>query len=221
MIPRFQLAALIVILMFLTSISSLIYFIINANFRMFLLHISFFGLFLFLIFYATDKDAPYVPTSKNVVKTMLKLANVGSNDVVYDLGCGDGRILFSAIEEFDALKAVGCDLNSKMCDVIQKMIDEKGFKNRIEVQNKDFMLIDISSATVVTLYLSKLGNFKLRPKMEEELKPGTRVLSNDFPVEGWITTKPYAPEYYSVGSHKIYYYIVPAAYEKSKNVLNS
>ena len=165
--------------------------------------------------------APYVPTPINVVKKMLKLAEVSPDDVVYDLGCGDGRILFTAVEEFDVKKAVGYDLNPTMCGTVQIDIDEKGLEGRIEVVNGNFFLADITPASVVTLYLTTSGNSKLRPKLMEELTAGARVVSHDFPVHGWATRKIDIPDYYQVGSHKIYVYGIPEAYERETTVLRS
>ncbi len=165
--------------------------------------------------------APYVPTPINVVKKMLKLAEVGPDDVVYDLGCGDGRILFTAVEEFDVKKAVGYDLNPTMCGTVQLNIDKKGLEGRIEVVNGNFFLADLTPASVVTLYLTTSGNSKLRPKLMEELASGARVVSHDFPVHGWTTRKIDNPDYYQVGSHKIYVYGIPEAYEREMTVLRS
>ncbi|MCW3992238.1 MAG: class I SAM-dependent methyltransferase [Candidatus Bathyarchaeota archaeon] len=165
--------------------------------------------------------APYVPTPINVVKKMLKLAEVSPDDVVYDLGCGDGRILFTAVEEFDVKKAVGYDLNPTMCGTVQLNIDNKGLEGRIEVVNGNFFLADLTPASVVTLYLTTSGNSKLRPKLVEELAAGARVVSHDFPVHGWATRKIDTPDYYQVGSHKIYVYGIPEAYERETTVLRS
>ena len=160
--------------------------------------------------------APYVPTPIKVVRNMLKLAKVGVKDVVYDLGCGDGRILFTAVNEFQAHKAVGIDINPSVCDPVKDKIETLGLGDRITVMNDNFFLVDITSATVITLYLTTSGNSKLRPKLEEELKPGTRVVSHDFPIHNWKTSKINPPEYYTIGSHKVYVYEVPGAYKKKK-----
>jgi len=165
--------------------------------------------------------APYVPTPHNVVDTMLTLAKATADDVIYDLGCGDGRILMAAVEDFGAKKAVGYDLNPKMCGRVRLKVDEKGLSDRIEVVNGNFFLADLSGASVVTLYLTTSGNSKLRPKLEEELAPGSRVVSHDFPIHGWATVKAEPPEHYVVGSHKIYVYSIPEAYEKKPSILRS
>jgi SAM-dependent methyltransferase len=165
--------------------------------------------------------APYVPTPINVVRKMLKLADVGPDDAVYDLGCGDGRVLFSAVEEFGVMKAVGYDLNPTMCKSIQRKISERELGNRIQVVKGNFFLADLSQASVITLYLTTSGNSKLRPKLEEELGVGTRVVSHDFPIHGWSTKNNSVPEYYQVGSHKIYLYTVPDAYQRKTEVLRT
>ena len=165
--------------------------------------------------------APYVPTPQNVVRNMLKLAHVGPDDVVYDLGCGDGRILFTAVDEFGVRRAVGYDLNPTMCESVQRRVKENGLWDRIEVVNGNFFLADLKPASVVTLYLTTSGNSKLRPKLEEELSSGARVVSHDFPIRGWHTRKNDVPDYFPVGSHKIYLYRIPDAYERKRIVLRS
>jgi len=158
--------------------------------------------------------APYVPTPIDVVRSMLKIAGVGPEDILYDLGCGDGRILFTAVEEFHVKRAVGYDLNPTMCNSVRLKIDEKGLGDRIEVVNGNFFLADITDASIVTLYLTTSGNTKLRPKLAEELNEGARVVSHDFPIQGWSTRKNDSPEYFQMGSHKIYLYAIPEAYER-------
>jgi SAM-dependent methyltransferase len=165
--------------------------------------------------------APYVPSPINVVKNMLKLAEAGPDDVVYDLGCGDGRILFTAVEEFGVKKAVGYDLNSTMCSKIRLRISEKGLEGRIEVVNGNFFLADLTPASIVTLYLTTSGNSKLKPKLAEELGTGARVVSHDFPINGWFSLKDDVQDYYQIGSHKIYLYEVPGAYEKKAKIMRT
>jgi len=159
--------------------------------------------------------APYVPTPIQVVRRMLELAEAGEDDVVYDLGCGDGRILFTAVEEFGVKKAVGYELNTSMCESIMRRVRERGLEGRIEVVNGNLFLADLREASIVTLYLTTSGNSKLRPKLEEELRPGARVVSHDFPIRGWRTIKGGYPEHYSYGTHRIYVYRIPDAYRLS------
>ncbi len=164
-----------------------------------------------------DSLAPYVPSPVNIVREMLQLAEVGSNDVVYDLGCGDGRILFISVEEFKAQKAVGYELNQGMVEGLEKMIREKNLANRVVVHQQNFMDIDLSEATLVTMYLTTSGNAKLKPKLEKELKSGSRVVSHDFPVHGWVTINADG-EPFTLGSHKMYIYRIPDCYKKESNI---
>jgi len=165
--------------------------------------------------------APYVPTPVSVVRKMLELAKVDADDVVYDLGCGDGRILFTAVDEFDVKKAVGYELNSSMYESVRLKVERRGLQGRIEVVNGNFFLADLSGASVVTLYLTTSGNAKLRPKFERELRGGASVVSHDFPVQGWTTVKPESSDHYTVGSHRLYLYRIPDAYETGSAILRS
>jgi ubiquinone/menaquinone biosynthesis C-methylase UbiE len=165
--------------------------------------------------------APYVPTPISVVRSMLKLAKVEPEDIVYDLGCGDGRILFTAVDEFQAMGAVGYDINPSICDPVRSRIEKRGMAGRIKIVNGNFFLADLSPASVVTLYLTTSGNTKLRPKLEEELREGARVVSHDFPIHEWTTIKPDPPEHYTLGSHKIYVYRIPDALERKKQIQRS
>jgi SAM-dependent methyltransferase len=166
-----------------------------------------------------DSLAPYVPSPVNIVREMLQLAGVGSNDIVYDLGCGDGRILFVSVEEFKAQKAVGYELNHEMVEGLEKMIREKSLLDRIFVHQQNFMDVDLSEATLITMYLTTSGNAKLKPKLEKELKPGSRAVSHDFPVHGWVTINPDGMPF-TLGVHKVYIYSIPDCYQKESNKMN-
>jgi hypothetical protein len=126
-----------------------------------------------------------------------------------------------AIEEFEAERAVGYDINPSMAEPLQKRIENSGLGDRIEVVNANFFEVDLSPASVVTMYLTTSGNSKLRPKLEEELGIGARVVSHDFPVHNWTTEKSSEPSHYTVGSHKIYLYRIPSAFEKEIKVNRS
>lgn len=165
--------------------------------------------------------APYVPTPKRIVKKMLDIAGAGIEDVVYDLGCGDGRILFTAVEEFEVKKAVGYELNPTMCISTRRMVESKGLYGRIEVINENFFHADLSQASLITLYLTTSGNSKLRPKFEKELTDGTRIVSHDFPIQGWTTMKKSSPDHYAFGSHRIYLYQAPDSYNKKRKTSRS
>ncbi len=149
---------------------------------------------------------PFVPTPESVARRMLELANVKPGEVVYDLGCGDGRILIIAAKEFGA-KAVGIEIRKDLVEKCIRKVKELGLEGKVYVIHGNFFEVDISEADVVTLYLLTSVNEKLRPKLERELKPGARVVSHDFEVLGW---KPVKVEEIREGwrSHKIYLYVV-------------
>ena len=165
--------------------------------------------------------APYVPTPYSVVRRMLELADAGVDDMVYDLGCGDGRILFTAVEEFGVKKAVGYELKASMCESVRRNVLRKGLAGSIEVINENFFLADLSQASLVTLYLTTSGNTKLRPKFEQELRGGAKVVSHDFPIQGWTTLMGGSPGRHNLGSHRIYLYRVPDAYEQKRAIPRS
>jgi ubiquinone/menaquinone biosynthesis C-methylase UbiE len=159
-----------------------------------------------------DGVAPYVPTPMSVVRSMLELIGAGPGDTVIDLGCGDGRILIMAVEEFNVEQALGYDLNKHLIETATYNINEKGLSDRIKVVEGNFMEADLSPATIITLYLTTTGNAKLRPKFKEELQEGTRIISHDFPIVDWmISSEDNVP--IRIGTHKIFIYKIPEAYE--------
>ena len=160
-----------------------------------------------------DSLAPYVPSPLNIVREMLVIAGAGPGDIVYDLGCGDGRVLFTAVEEFNVSRAVGYDLDREMIEALEKKIRDKEMVGRISAIQANFMMVDMTQATIVTLYLTTSGNAKLQPKLQADLKPGARVVSHDFPVHGWVTDLPDNGPH-TTGSHKMYLYRIPEAYTK-------
>jgi len=129
--------------------------------------------------------APYVSTSPEVVHRMLELAKIIPSDVVYDLGCGDGRILIAAVKDFNAKGAIGYEINPSLFKTASDNIKKSNSYGRIELFNEDLFKADLSRATVITLYLTSWANEKLRPKLENEIVPGTRVISHDFSMHGW------------------------------------
>lgn len=128
--------------------------------------------------------APFVPTPDYIVEQMLSAAKVTKNDVLYDLGSGDGRILFTAAESFGA-RAVGIEINSSLVEMSRQRIAELELGDRVKVVQNDLLAADLSEATVVTVYLLSSTNEQLKPKLEAELKPGSRVVSHDFRFMGW------------------------------------
>jgi SAM-dependent methyltransferase len=133
-------------------------------------------------------DVRYEPSTEIISLAMLKLARVTSKDVVYDLGCGDGRIVIRAVKEFGA-RGVGIDIDPERIKESRANAAKAGVKNRIEFRAEDLFEADISKATVVMLYLWPWVNLKLRPKLLKELKPGTRVVSHSHNMGDWVPEK--------------------------------
>lgn len=158
-----------------------------------------------------DSVAPYVPTPQSLVNTMLKMAEAGPGDVVYDLGCGDGRFLITAIKDFKVDSAVGFEISDHLAKVARENVEMNDLSDRIKIVNTDFMDVEFSEATLITIYLTTSGNAKLRPKFKKELKDGSRIISHDFPITDWFTVNE-DNEPVKVGTHKIFYYKVPEAY---------
>ncbi|MEO7275332.1 MAG: class I SAM-dependent methyltransferase, partial [Vicinamibacterales bacterium] len=124
-------------------------------------------------------DVIFVPTPPEVVEAMLKAAEVTGSDVVYDLGCGDGIIVATAAQKFGAT-AVGIDIDPQRVKEATERITKANVTDRVKILNQDLFTTDISPATVVTLYLLPSLNQKLIPKLNKELKPGTRIVSQSF-----------------------------------------
>src|SRR5688572_269069 len=121
--------------------------------------------------HARGLDVPFVPTPENVVAQMLELAKVGPKDVVYDLGCGDGRIVIAAARRFGA-RGVGIDIDPQRIQESRANAYNAGVSTRVQFREGDLFKTDIRAASVVTLYLLPSLNLRLRPKLLEELKPG-------------------------------------------------
>lgn len=130
------------------------------------------------------RDVPYVPTRQKVVDAMLKLAKVTKNDVVYDLGCGDGRIVITAAKEYGAT-GVGIDIDPKRIEEANENAREAGVTDKVKFINADLFEADFSKASVVMLYLLTSVNLQLRPQLLEQLKPGTRIVSHSFGMGDW------------------------------------
>jgi SAM-dependent methyltransferase len=159
-----------------------------------------------------EPDVPYVPTTEAAVQAMLKLAEVKKTDVVYDLGCGDGRIVISAAKDLGA-RGVGIDINPVRIGEAKENARKAGVEKLVRFEENDLFEADIHEATVVTLFLLPHINLKLRPKLLHDLKPGTRIVSNTFDMGDWKPEKeaivPDTDEQ-SYLSHKLYFWIVPS-----------
>lgn len=149
-------------------------------------------------------DVPYVPTDEKIVHAMLDLAEVTSQDTLYDLGCGDGRIVVAAALERNT-RGVGIDMDPMRITEAIEYAGHTGVEYLVNFFEGDLLEADFSQATVVTLYLLDLVNVQLRPRLIDELRPGTRIVSHAFDMGDW---KP--DQRQSCGSINIYKWIVPA-----------
>lgn len=148
-------------------------------------------------------DVIYVPTPQEVVDAMLNLAKVGKDDVVYDLGCGDGRIVVTAAQKFGA-RGVGIDIDPARIADATANVKNAGVGDRVKILQADLFETNISEATVVTLYLLPSLNLKLQPKLLKELKPGTRIVSHAFDMGTW------RPEQQlDVNGRQVYFWTIP------------
>ena len=129
-------------------------------------------------------DAPYVSTPQPVVEEMLRLAQVGPTDNVYDLGCGDGRFIITAAEKFGA-RGVGIDLDPKRLAEAVSGARRAGVTGRVSFREEDLFKTDFSSATVVTLFLFAELNERLAPRLRSSLRPGARIVAYQFGIPGW------------------------------------
>jgi SAM-dependent methyltransferase len=129
-------------------------------------------------------DIHYVPTPTAVVDTMLRLAQVSAEDVVYDLGSGDGRIVTTAAQRYGA-RGVGVELDPELVRRARADAVKAGVDSKVTFSQEDLFKTDLSGASVVTLYLSPSINLRLESKLKRELRPGSRVISHRFPIGTW------------------------------------
>lgn len=151
-----------------------------------------------------DLDVPYVPTPQELVLAMLRLANVQRGDVLYDLGCGDGRIVITAAEKFGA-RGTGVDLDPQHIEEAEDYARQAGVARRVRFLVQDLFETDLHEATVVTIYLLPQVNIQLRPKLLRDLKPGTRVVSHAFDMDEWQPDREI-----ETGGTLLYLWIIPA-----------
>ncbi len=155
-----------------------------------------------------ERAVPFVPTPPEIVEKMLQIAEVTSDDRVYDLGSGDGRIVIMAAQKFGA-RAIGIELDPKLVEESQKKIADLGLGKRAQIIQGNMFESDFRPATVVTLYLLTVVNERLRPVLEKQLRPGTRVVSHDFEMPGWKAEKAEKVTSANGLSHTVYLYRRP------------
>jgi len=153
-----------------------------------------------------NRLAPYVNSPARVVDRMLDLASIRPGETVYDLGCGDGRILIEAVQKFKA-KAIGIEISPKIVAEARSHIKKAGVADRAQVIQGDLLETDLTGADVVTIYLATSLNEELRPRLEKFLKPGARVVSHDYAVPGWKPAQVVEAE--GRQKHSIYLYQMP------------
>ena len=144
-----------------------------------------------------------MPTPEDVVQGMLKTGNVKKDDVLYDLGCGDGRIVIAAAQKFGT-RGVGIDINPVRIKEARENAEKAGVTDRVKFIEEDLFEANIGDATVVTLCLLPSVNLKLRPKLMHDLKPGTRIVSHSFDMGDWKPDKEI-----EVSGQRIYFWVIP------------
>lgn len=152
-------------------------------------------------------DAPFVPTPQPVVEKMLELAAVKAGDTVFDLGCGDGRILVTVAKKY-GVKAYGCDLDAERVKESLANAKKNGVLDLVTVEQKDMFTVDLSGATVLTLYVLPSMLEKLKPQIAK-MKPGARIVSHDFPIDGVVCAKKVDVKIAGQREHTIYCYTAP------------
>ena len=152
-------------------------------------------------------DVPYVQTPHEVVAQMLRLAGVDRNDVVYDLGSGDGRLVIAAARDFGA-RGVGVEIDPRLVAQSVESARRAGVGDRVPFREQDLLQTDLADATVVTLYLSPALNLRLRPKLLRELRAGARIVSHDFDMGDWPPARALRVDVRERAS-QVYLWVVP------------
>ncbi|HWP59353.1 MAG TPA: methyltransferase domain-containing protein [Candidatus Acidoferrales bacterium] len=157
----------------------------------------------------SKRIVPYVPTPQDVVERMLEMAEVKKGDVVYDLGSGDGRIVVTAAKKY-GVKAVGFEIDPERIKESHENIEKAGVGHLVEIRQQDILTVDVSPASVVTMYLLPDVNLKLRPTLLRQLKPGSRIVSHDFDMGDWKPDRTEKIKDSSGWDHTLYLWRIPA-----------
>ena len=155
------------------------------------------------------KIVPYVPTPQEVVDRMLELAEVKKGDVVYDLGSGDGRIVVTAAKKY-GVKAIGFEIDPQRIKESHENIKKAGVENLVEIRQQDIRTVDLSGASVLTMYLLPEVNLMVRPNIWKQMKPGSRVVSHDFDMGDWKPLKTESIKDGTSWEHTLYLWHVEA-----------
>lgn len=151
--------------------------------------------------------APFVSSPQIVVDKMLEVAGLKRNEVLYDLGSGDGRVLIAAAQKY-GVRGVGVEISEVLVKATENRLRQLKLDDRVRVMHGDIMTVDLSQADVVTMYLETKSNEMLKPRLEKQLRPGARVISHDFEVRGWKPNRVELIEAYN-RPHKVYIYEMP------------
>ena len=156
------------------------------------------------------KIVPYVPTPQEVVDRMLEMAQVKKGDVVYDLGSGDGRIVVTAAKKY-GVKAIGYEIDPQRIKESHENIKKAGVEKLVEIRQQDIRSVDLSAASVLTMYLLPEVNLMIRPNIWKQMKPGSRIVSHDFDMGDWKPLKTEHIKDVSNWDHTLYLWHVEAA----------
>ena len=156
------------------------------------------------------KIVPYVPTPQEVVDRMLELAQVKKGDVVYDLGSGDGRIVVTAAKKY-GVRAIGFEIDPERIKESTENIKKAGVGHLVEIRQQDIRSVDLSAASVLTMYLLPEVNLMIRPNIWKQMEPGSRVVSHDFDMGDWKPLKTENIKDSSSWDHTLYLWHVQAA----------
>ncbi len=154
-----------------------------------------------------ERLAPFIPSPLRLIYEALSLARVGPCDIVYDLGCGDGRVVVIAARDFGAKRAVGVEIDEALATIARLRASEEGVGNRVEVVEDDIFEVSVSEATVVYIYMYKSINERLAAKLSRELRLGARVVTLDFPVPQWVPLRIRRVEDEAGRQRSIYLYV--------------
>jgi hypothetical protein len=182
---------------------------LRINSRAFALLLIAASVFNFRIAQAQEgKIVPYVPTPQEVVDRMLELAQVKKGDVVYDLGSGDGRIVVTAAKKY-GVRAIGFEIDPERIKESTENIKKAGVGHLVEIRQQDIRTVDLSPASILTMYLLPEVNLLIRPNIWKQMKPGSRVVSHDFDMDDWKPLKTENMKDSSNWDHTLYLWHVP------------
>jgi SAM-dependent methyltransferase len=150
----------------------------------------------------TDGEVPFVRSTPAVIDRMLEMARVTSGDVIYDIGSGDGAIIIRAAKKY-GVRGVGIEIDQELVAKARDLAFREKVEHLVEFRAQDAFTVDVSAATVVTLYMLPDFNAKLRPRLDRQLRSGSRVVSHDYPIEGWVPDKVETVKGDFVHDHKV------------------